>query len=100
MQALPIYETGLGENIRLAGISVPATKLINLGLWLVEKRPIKGSKRRRSTFDGLMISFWWNIWKERNKRIFNNETKTFEQVAYLIKEEFQQFNFANQSNST
>jgi hypothetical protein len=29
----------------------------------------------------------WNLWKERNRRIFENEFKTAQQVASLTKED-------------
>jgi hypothetical protein len=53
-------------------------------------------KKQRSKFDGLMICFWWNIWKERNRRTFNPEIKTVDEVAYMIREEVQQFKIATQ----
>jgi hypothetical protein len=36
----------------------------------------------QASLDGLITSFWWNIWKERNWRTF------------LTREEVQQFHFA------
>ncbi|KAG2613660.1 hypothetical protein PVAP13_4KG388801 [Panicum virgatum] len=32
------------------------------------------SKEQKPAFDGLMICFWWNIWKKRNQRIFQQES--------------------------
>jgi hypothetical protein len=47
-------------------------------------------KQERRTFNGALIYIVWNIWKERNRRIFENEHQTAEQVAYLAKEDIVQ----------
>jgi hypothetical protein len=65
-----------------------------LGWW--KKSRVKVEKKQRSKFDGLMIYFWWNIWKKRNRRTFNQEIKTVDEVAYMIREEVQQFKIATQ----
>jgi hypothetical protein len=36
------------------------------------------------------FTFVWNLWKERNRRIFENEHKTVQQVALVTKEEIMQ----------
>jgi hypothetical protein len=61
---------------------------------VVEELQIKIDKQSRPTFDGLIIYFWWNIWKERNRRTFNHESKSVEEVAFLIKEDAQQYDIA------
>jgi hypothetical protein len=43
-------------------------------------------KPRRRLFDGLVVYFWWNIWKERNRRIFQNSGNDQLVVAHQIKE--------------
>ena len=48
-------------------------------------------KESKSFFDELIIYFWWNIWKERNRRTFRQEQKTVTEITYLIKEDVQQF---------
>jgi hypothetical protein len=48
-------------------------------------------------FDGVMIYFWWNIWKERNRRTFQNKNLQLEEVAYLCKEEVEQYQSATRS---
>ena len=48
-------------------------------------------KESKFFFDGLIIYFWWNIWKERNRRTFRQEQKTVTEITYLIKEDVQQF---------
>ena len=52
------------------------------------------AKDSKSFFDGLVIYFWWNIWKERNRRTFRQEEKTVTELTYLIKEDVQQFQHA------
>ena len=48
-------------------------------------------KHNKPFFDGIIIYFWWNIWKERNRRTFNQVSKSEGEVALLTKEDFQQF---------
>ena len=45
------------------------------------------SEARRRTFNRVLIYTVWNLWKERNRRVFENKHKTTEQVAYLAKED-------------
>jgi hypothetical protein len=33
------------------------------------------------------IYILWNLWKERNMRIFQNEHKTAQQIAFMTKED-------------
>jgi hypothetical protein len=51
-------------------------------------------KDQRKVFDGVMIYFWWNIWKERNRRTFQQKELQPRQVASLCKEDIQQFQLA------
>jgi hypothetical protein len=44
-------------------------------------------KQKHRTFNGVFIYIVWNLWKERNRRIFENEHKTADQEAYLAKED-------------
>jgi len=52
----------------------------------IKKVPI--AERRR--LNGVVIYTFWNIWKERNRRIFNNTSETVSQVATRIKEDIEQ----------
>lgn len=53
--------------------------------WLNKCRRLV-QKCNRPLFDDLIMYFWWNIWKEQT----DQESKNEEEVAYMIKEEFQQ----------
>jgi siroheme synthase (precorrin-2 oxidase/ferrochelatase) len=39
----------------------------------------------------MMIYFWWDIWKERNRRTFQNKILHAREVTFLCKEEMDQF---------
>ena len=47
-------------------------------------------KTERRRLNGVVIYTFWNIWIERNRRIFNNEAETVLQVAARIKEDIEQ----------
>jgi hypothetical protein len=47
--------------------------------WELEARRVPKQDRRR--FNGVVIYIMWNLWKERNRRIFENMFKLAQQVA-------------------
>lgn len=49
-------------------------------------------------FHGVVTYFWWNEWKERNRRTFNGVYKSAEEVTFLTKEDIQQFSLAHKNN--
>jgi hypothetical protein len=53
--------------------------------WKKSRRKV--DKRVRREFDGLVIYFWWEVWLERNRRIFQNINKTEQQVASFTKDD-------------
>jgi hypothetical protein len=54
----------------------------------------KFDKNHRRNFDGVMIYFWWNIWKERNRRTFQQQSMQASQVTRLYKDDITQFHLA------
>jgi len=57
----------------------------------------KIDKPNKRKFD--FIYFWWNIWKERNTRIFQNISLQPSEVAFLCKDEFDQFQWVTCSDA-
>ena len=55
-----------------------------------EEAASKVPKQDRRRFSGVLIYIVWNLWKERNRRIFENKYRTVQQVASLIKEDIVQ----------
>jgi hypothetical protein len=54
----------------------------------------KFDKTERRRVDGIMIYLWWNVWKERNRRTFQQKSLTPDQVAHLCKNDIYQFEHA------
>jgi glutaredoxin 2 len=48
-------------------------------------------KIQRRDFNGLAIYIMWNLWKEQNRRIFENKLESAQQVAERIKKDLVQF---------
>ena len=46
--------------------------------------------RERRHFNGMVLYTFWNLWKERNRRIFNNNSESVMQVAARIKDDIEQ----------
>jgi hypothetical protein len=52
------------------------------------------------TFDGLILYFWWNIWKERNIRVLQSASKGIEEVDTLIKIDVELFDIMTSRKNT
>jgi len=52
-----------------------------------EQAASKIQKQDRKRFNGIVIYIMWNLWKERNRNIFENVHKTAQQVASLTKKD-------------
>jgi hypothetical protein len=73
--------------------SVPMTGSVH-GYW--RKCRVKVDKTERRKLDGIMIYFWWNLWKERNRRTFQHRSLEANQVAMLCKDNITQYQYATQ----
>jgi hypothetical protein len=51
--------------------------------WWTGLRSLCNSQSRRC-FDSLLIHFWWNLWLERNNRIFQSQHRSVNQVALAV----------------
>jgi len=51
----------------------------------------KFDKTQRRDVDEILIYFRWNIWKERNRRIFQQKYLNLRQVAFICKDEIMQY---------
>jgi hypothetical protein len=54
----------------------------------------KFDKTERRRVDEIMLYFWWNIWKERNRRTFQHKSLSPNQVAQLCKDDILQYHMA------
>lgn len=61
---------------------------------------VKVDREHKASFDGLIIHFWWNIWKERNWQTFQQVMKPPLDIAYLIKEDINLFQVARSAERT
>jgi hypothetical protein len=59
----------------------------------------KFDKTQKRRLDNIMIYFWWNIWKERNRRTFQQKSLQANQVATLCKDDILQFKLATENPS-
>jgi hypothetical protein len=65
--------------------------------WQLVRRKV--AQTHRTLFDGVVIFFWWNIWKERNRRTFENKQLSVTDVAFRLKEQIDQHRIALASSS-
>jgi hypothetical protein len=47
----------------------------------------QGSNEQKLKTRGDLLTTWWNIWLERNNRIFNSSVRSERDVAYFVKQE-------------
>jgi hypothetical protein len=73
------------EGLSLPALADPAQFSSIKDWWEATSSPLPNNQK--CDFNGLMIYTLWNIWKERNRRIFENSALTPIQLALRIKED-------------
>jgi hypothetical protein len=68
---LPAYQN-------LASVDGPAG-------WVIHFTSAFSPKERKKKL-GLLFMFWWNVWKERNRRIFQNQEMSVPSLLVLLQE--------------
>jgi hypothetical protein len=68
---------------------LPSQEPVQVISWW-EEAETKITKGERKWFNGMVIFTFWNLWKERNRRIFNNAHESAMQVALRVKEDIEQ----------
>jgi hypothetical protein len=58
--------------------------------WWLQRRLLLDSVKRRG-FDSLVLLVSWEVWKERNARIFRNEVSTAAAIAKRVHDEGSQW---------
>jgi hypothetical protein len=55
----------------------------------IEAPPFKGKGTRENKRGemGILLDFWWAIWKERNRIVFENKDRSPQQLVYFLKDE-------------
>lgn len=100
LQGLSFYKGSLIINKTMVGLTSLNTLNTSGSLhsyW--HKCRSKVEREQRKSFDGIMIYFWRNIWKERNRRIFQQKTLPSKQVMSMCKDGIQQYKLATSQNA-
>jgi hypothetical protein len=58
----------------------------DVAAWWLQQRLLLDSEKRQG-FDALVLLVSWEVWKERNARIFRNEVSTVATIAKRIHDE-------------
>lgn len=85
---MPFHSFGLEQGVpKWQGhILVPSQQLaLNLSDWWDLLCHISPGAAKRNILGDLLIT-WWNVWLERNRRIFHQSPMNEHQVAFLVKE--------------
>jgi hypothetical protein len=61
--------------------------------WLTSNVASANAQDQRGA-TGIILYCWWNVWKERNRRVFKSDHKIAYQVALLAKEEIDSYKMA------
>uniref|UniRef100_A0A0D9ZRA1 Uncharacterized protein n=1 Tax=Oryza glumipatula TaxID=40148 RepID=A0A0D9ZRA1_9ORYZ len=93
--------SGCGNGSASAYFPIPGSENTCLTEWWLQARTYF-RKCYRTNFDSACMLICWQIWKERNARVFDQRSRSPNQLAEAIKEEilFAGLWFLPQSNST
>jgi len=91
-----VWET-LKQCFGLATIDTVRTEGSLHNYWRICRSKIESKQRK--DFDSILIYYWWNIGKDRNCRTFQNISLQPRQVAFLCKEDTEQYQLATRSNA-
>jgi hypothetical protein len=47
----------------------------------------EGSKKEKKKRLGMLCTFWWRLWRERNKRVIENKQSSVLQVVRIVQED-------------
>jgi hypothetical protein len=78
----------------LAGTPTQASPSLSTADWLSHCTAVAKPRPQRQTM-GILLYIWWNVWKERNRRVFDFIQKNEFQVASAAKEYLDLFNLAH-----
>jgi hypothetical protein len=51
----------------------------------------EGSKQAKRIKMGTLSTFWWNMWKERNRRVFDSKELSISQLSRLLRDDLDFF---------
>lgn len=85
--ALLVCEGAMEEDILLISRNCRCEFVGHFAERMVEKGFFQGTKGERQEAIGLGIYAVWHIWKERNKRIFQDKSANVETVISLLKDD-------------
>jgi hypothetical protein len=89
--------THLTTQLEIQYLQTPSSQTTN-GWWKRMRRSF--DKKQQPTFDGLMLYFCWNIWKERSRGIFQHNSLQVAEVASLITNDFKSYQDARTTTLT
>jgi hypothetical protein len=56
---------------------------------LIGSNTLNQGKKEKKRKLGILFTFWWMIWKERNRRIFEDSHLSAQQLARMARDEIQ-----------
>jgi hypothetical protein len=65
---------------------------------LVQKLLSAGTPKIKRKKHRLLFFFWWQVWKERNRRIFDARELSVPQLSWLLKDQIHMFNLSHHTD--